>query len=91
MLLIPIPARRQLNDLSDEMASKVSILEYADARETVLKRDGTKVRTSGCNVVAGTWTSSYDGKKITNPADADIDHMVPLANAWRPSYELEAR
>ncbi len=36
-LLIPISARRQLNDLSDEMAMKLSILYYADAREALIK------------------------------------------------------
>lgn len=36
-LLIPISARRQLNDLSDEMAMKISILYYNDAREALLK------------------------------------------------------
>jgi ATP-dependent Lon protease len=36
-LLIPISARRHLNDLSDEMAMKISILFYADAREALLK------------------------------------------------------
>lgn len=36
-LLIPISARRQLNELSDEMATKLSILYYADAREALLK------------------------------------------------------
>ena len=54
-----------------------------DVRDTVLKRDGTKVKVSGCNVVAGTWVSVYDGDKITDPAKVDIDHVVPLANAWR--------
>ena len=54
-----------------------------DVRDSVLKRDGTKVKLSGCNVVAGSWTSFYDGDKITDPAKVDIDHMVPLANAWR--------
>ncbi len=39
-LLIPISARRQLNDLSDEMAMKISILFYADAREALLKALG---------------------------------------------------
>jgi len=37
MLLIPISARRQLNELSDEMAMRLSILFYADAREALLK------------------------------------------------------
>ena len=54
-----------------------------DIRDTVLKRDGTKVKVSGCNVVAGSWTSVYDGDKITDPSKVDIDHVVPLANAWR--------
>ena len=36
-LLVPISARRQLNDLSDEMAMKLSILYFADAREALLK------------------------------------------------------
>ena len=57
--------------------------DNCDVRDTVLKRDGTKVKVSGCNVVAGTWVSAYDGLKLTDPAKVDIDHMVPLANAWR--------
>jgi len=54
-----------------------------DVRDSVLKRDGTKVKTSGCNVVAGTWKSLYDGTVLNSPTKVDIDHMVPLANAWR--------
>nr|WP_296074577.1 HNH endonuclease family protein [uncultured Actinoplanes sp.] len=54
-----------------------------DVRDSVLKRDGTKVKLSGCNVVAGTWKSIYDGKVLDSPTKVDIDHMVPLANAWR--------
>ena len=40
MLLIPISARRQLNELSDEMAMKLTILYYADVREALLKALG---------------------------------------------------
>ena len=40
ILLIPISDRRQLNDLSDEMMMKLSILYYADAREALLKALG---------------------------------------------------
>ncbi len=36
-LLIPISARRQLNELSDEMAMKLSILYYGDVREALIK------------------------------------------------------
>lgn len=36
-LLAPISARRQLNELSDDMATKISILYYADAKEALIK------------------------------------------------------
>ncbi len=39
-LLIPVSARRQLNDLSDEMATKVAVLYYSDAREALIKALG---------------------------------------------------
>jgi hypothetical protein len=57
-----------------------------DVRDTVLRRDGERlgpVKLSGCNVVGGRWHSPYDGKTLTDPKAVDIDHMVPLANAWR--------
>jgi hypothetical protein len=57
--------------------------ENCDVRDTVLKRDGTKVKVSGCNVVAGSWRSVYDGTTLASPTKVDIDHVVPLANAWR--------
>lgn len=57
--------------------------QNCDTRDSVLKRDGTKVKFSGCNVVAGTWKSLYDGQVLNSPTKVDIDHMVPLANAWR--------
>jgi len=39
-LLLPVSARRQLMDLSDEMATKVSIVFYADVRDALLKALG---------------------------------------------------
>jgi hypothetical protein len=57
--------------------------ENCDVRDSVLARDGRSVKRSGCNVVAGTWTSIYDGQVLNSPTKVDIDHMVPLANAWR--------
>lgn len=55
-----------------------------DTRETVLKRDGTNVQTaSDCSATSGTWKSAYDGATWTASSDVDIDHVVPLAEAWR--------
>ncbi|KAF9769182.1 hypothetical protein IL306_013415 [Fusarium sp. DS 682] len=51
--------------------------------EYVLKRDGTNVVTnSACAATSGTWKSPYDGATWTQASDVDIDHMVPLKNAW---------
>ncbi|MDT0347040.1 HNH endonuclease family protein [Streptomyces litchfieldiae] len=53
-------------------------------RGTVLRRDGEDVTVDDdCQPVSGTWHSAYDGEVFTDPGDIDIDHMVPLANAWR--------
>jgi hypothetical protein len=55
-----------------------------NTREQVLKRDGTSVVTdSSCAATSGRWFSPYDGATWTAAADVDIDHVVPLANAWR--------
>jgi ATP-dependent Lon protease len=36
-LLVPVSARKQLNDLPDDLITKVNILYYTDAREALLK------------------------------------------------------
>jgi hypothetical protein len=54
-----------------------------NTRETVLKRDGTNVVTdSACASTSGSWYSVYDGATWTAASDLDIDHLVPLAEAW---------
>ncbi|MCX2179598.1 HNH endonuclease family protein [Streptomyces sp. SKN60] len=55
-----------------------------NTREVVLKRDGVNVVTdSNCAAVSGSWYSEYDGATWTLASDLDIDHVVPLAEAWR--------
>ncbi|WP_030761368.1 HNH endonuclease family protein [Streptomyces sp. NRRL F-2664] len=55
-----------------------------NTRETVLKRDGVNVvQDSSCAAVSGSWYSEYDGATWTVASDLDIDHVVPLAEAWR--------
>jgi hypothetical protein len=55
-----------------------------DTREEVLIRTSTVPVTkgSGCTITAGSWTSWYDGATWTAPSDVDIDHLVPLGEAW---------
>jgi hypothetical protein len=50
----------------------------------VLKRDGTGVTVdSDCEPTAGRWYSVYDAVYITDDSAIDIDHIVPLAEAWK--------
>ena len=37
VILMPVSCRRQLMDLSDEMATKIDIRFYSDARDVLLK------------------------------------------------------
>ncbi|MEU2236147.1 HNH endonuclease family protein [Streptomyces vietnamensis] len=37
---------------------------------------------AGCKLSGGVWLSYYDGQEVNDPGKLDIDHMVPLAEAW---------
>ena len=55
-----------------------------DAREAALIRDGGDVEVgSGCKVTSGRWYDPYTTQTFDDPQEIDIDHIVPLANAWR--------
>ncbi|MFG2844279.1 DUF1524 domain-containing protein [Kitasatospora sp. NPDC048296] len=58
--------------------------QNCDVREAVLKRDGQAVTTDAqCKPTSGNWVSPYDGLTVNDPSKIDIDHLVPLAAAWR--------
>ncbi len=68
----------------DKFPHWITISGSCNTRETVLKRDGTNVVTdSYCAATSGSWYSPYDGATWTLASDVDIDHVVPLAAAWR--------
>lgn len=55
-----------------------------NTRESVLRRDGENVRVgSDCYPTSGDWVSAYDDGRWTKPSQLQIDHVVPLADAWR--------
>jgi len=61
----------------------ITISGTCDTREYILKRDGSNVVTnSACTATSGSWYSPYDGATWTAASDLDIDHLVPLAEAW---------
>ena len=52
-------------------------------REVLIQESLTPVTVeAACEIFGGTWVSLYDGFNSDNPSDFDIDHMVPLAEAW---------
>lgn len=56
-----------------------------DTREEVLIKEAVvvpRVR-SGCALVGGRWRSRYDGVAAGDPSRFDIDHLVPLNEAWQ--------
>ena len=57
-----------------------------DTRREVLIRDSRieSVRDPNrtCWVVSGLWYSYYDDEWVQGPSSLDIDHLVPLAEAW---------
>ena len=59
--------------------------DRCNTREEVLIAESTtraQVDAFGCTVIAGDWFSPFDGKAHTDPSDLDIDHLVPLKEAW---------
>jgi Protein of unknown function (DUF1524) len=55
-----------------------------DTRHEVLIEESLTPVTVGarCSLFGGSWLSFYDGLAFTDPSKLDIDHMVPLAEAW---------
>src|SRR5690606_7640941 len=54
-----------------------------DTREVVLRRDGTDVSVDGsCQPTSGQWYSVYDAVWLDDSSDVQIDHIVPLSEAW---------
>ncbi|GHF46231.1 HNH endonuclease family protein [Streptomyces morookaense] len=58
---------------------------HCTTRQAVLARDGKGVvdKPGSCQPAKGSWYSPYDGTTITTVSQATIDHLVPLAAAWR--------
>ncbi|WP_331729682.1 HNH endonuclease family protein [Streptomyces platensis] len=55
-----------------------------DTRKEVLLAEAVKKprQGKGCKLTGGSWRSYYDDKTVTDARKLDIDHLVPLAEAW---------
>jgi hypothetical protein len=62
----------------------ITVSGTCDTRDEVLKRDGTGVSVDAqCEPTAGRWYSVYDATYVEDDSAIDIDHIVPLAEAWK--------
>ncbi len=52
-----------------------------DTRDEVLAAEST-IRVRGCDISRGRWVSYYDHRTWRKSSDVDIDHLVPLKEAW---------
>lgn len=56
-----------------------------NTRAKVLIRDSSvpvDFRENGCSVTSGKWADPYEGRDYTDAAEIQIDHFVPLKNAY---------
>ncbi|MFK0264184.1 HNH endonuclease family protein [Streptomyces angustmyceticus] len=55
-----------------------------DTRKEVLLAEAVKKPRQGksCKLAGGSWLSYYDDKTVSDARKLDIDHVVPLAEAW---------
>lgn len=62
-----------------------TIPDNCDAREAVLLMNGatTVDINNACEPTTGSWTGAYTGTTIRDDSDVDMDHLVPLEEAWR--------
>ncbi|WP_435231539.1 HNH endonuclease family protein [Streptomyces althioticus] len=80
---LPVRTESRTGYSRDKFPHWITISGNCNTRETILKRDGSNVVTdSACAATSGSWYSPYDGATWSAASDVDIDHMVPLAEAW---------
>jgi hypothetical protein len=54
-----------------------------NTRAEVLIRDSLITpKLNGCRVISGQWMSIFDGKVLMRASEIQIDHLVPLREAW---------
>jgi hypothetical protein len=55
-----------------------------DTRDEVLRQEAVEDPSvgSGCDLSGGEWFSYYDAERVESSSELDIDHLVPLAEAW---------
>ncbi|MCX4853790.1 HNH endonuclease family protein [Streptomyces canus] len=84
---IPVAEESRAGYTRDKFKHWNAGLDRADGcntRAEVLLAEASEAPTvsAGCKLTDGEWLSYYDEQEVSDPAKLDIDHMVPLAEAW---------
>lgn len=79
--LVVAPAHSGEGYVREDFNHWVTQENGCDTRQNVLAREVIDGTGNGC-IPNGTWVSIYDNVTITDPGKLDIDHMVPLKEAY---------
>lgn len=62
----------------------LNITDGCDTRKEIILAEAVRAPAIGpkCALTGGRWRSEYDQVWITSASSLDVDHMVPLAEAW---------
>ncbi|MGW1543272.1 HNH endonuclease family protein [Streptomyces sp. NPDC002309] len=94
MLAMPLHDAVQVLPVAEEQRAgyqRTAFRHWTDAdrdgcstRAEVLKAEAfiAPEQAAGCKLSGGEWFSSYDNVYIGAPGGLDVDHLVPLAEAW---------
>src|SRR5262249_51354896 len=84
LAVLPVAPDGPLTGYSRDRSPHWRRVAGCDPRESALIRQGTDVVVgTACAPTAGMWLSPYDDQTFTAASALDIDHVVPLAAAWR--------
>jgi hypothetical protein len=80
---LPVAAERRAGYDRDKFHAWVDADgDCRDTRAEVLVQESLRAVTGDCTIETGRWYSYYDADTWANASDVDIDHLVPLAEAW---------
>jgi hypothetical protein len=86
-LAIAAPSHAESYNRAADFGAWVDVDGCKDTRAELLIRTSavpvTFTRASQCTVKTGRWTDPWSGVTTTSAHEFQIDHTVPLANAWR--------
>lgn len=80
---LPVAGERRAGYDRDEFTHWVDAnRDCQDTRAEVLVLESEKRARGGCTIHRGKWRSYYDRRTHRDAGKLDVDHLVPLAEAW---------